>query len=420
MPRPRQLREREMTARRSASPQDPLVRALVQAQLARPSRRAVLAGAGALGLTAVLAACGTKGSGGGVKLTPAQDLSASKKELSWANWTLYLDVSDDGKTYPSLEEFTRRTGITVNYSEDIDGNDTYYGKVQEQLSRGQSIGRDIITLTDWMAGRIIRQGWVQELDHTRMPHVDANMLENLKNVDFDPGRKHSVTWQTGYAGICWNKAKYPKGLRTVSDLWASDLKGRVTALDEMRDTMGLLMLDQGTDISSPDWGDEQFENALETLNQQVQSGQIRKVQGNAYKEDLISGDALAGIVWSGDITQLNFEHDNQWEFVIPEAGGTLWSDNLMVPMASQQLSNCEKLMDFYYEPEIAAQVAAYVNYICPVKGAQQAMEKIDPELVNNPLIFPTEADLEKAYVFRALTPGEESDYTDKFQTAIGA
>lgn len=409
-----------MNSRPPAPPQDPLIRALVSAQLARPSRRSVLAGAGAVGLSAFLAACGTKGSGSKAQLTPAQDLSASVKELSWANWTLYLDVDDDGKTYPSLEEFTQRTGVKVNYSEDVDGNDTYYGKVQGQLSRGQNIGRDIITLTDWMAGRLIRQGWVQELDHAQLPHVDANMLENLKKVDFDPGRKHSVTWQTGYAGICWNKAKYPKGLRTVSDLWSPELKGRVTALDEMRDTMGLLMLDQGTDISSADWGDEQYETALDTLNRQVQSGQIRKVQGNAYKEDLISGDALAGIVWSGDITQLNFEHDDQWEFVIPEAGGTLWSDNLMVPMASQQLGNAQKLMDFYYEPEIAAQVAAYVNYICPVQGAQQAMEKIDPELINNPLIFPTEADLKKAYVFRALTPGEESDYTDKFQTAIGA
>lgn len=410
-------------------PGDPLVRELVSAQLGTQratqrlarsavSRRRVLAGAGGLGVAAFLAACGTKPKGAGAKLSPAADLSASKKELNWANWTLYLDADDDGK-YPSLAAFTKRSGIKVNYSEDVDGNDTYYGKVQGQLSRGLNAGRDIITLTDWMAGRLIRQGWVQELDHSKLPNVDKNMLQNLKDVDFDLGRKHSVTWQTGYGGICWNKAKYPKGLKSVSDLWAPELKGRVTALDEMRDTMGLIMLDQGVDIART-WGDQEFDTALDTLSKQIQDGQIRKVQGNSYKEDLISGDALAGIVWSGDITQLNAENGDQWEFVVPEAGGTLWSDNLMVPMASQQKGNAEKLMNYYYEPEVAALVAQYVNYICPVKGAKEAMEKLDPELVNNPLIFPSEQDLSHAHVFRSLTPPEESDYTLKFQTAIGA
>lgn len=399
-------------------PADPQLRPLVATAL---SRRRMLQGAGALGLLGLLSACGTKGIGGGdVVLTPAQDRSSSSKSLDWANWTLYIDVSDDGKQHPTLREFTRRTGISVGYTEDIDGNDTYYGKVQGQLARGRDIGEDLITLTDWMAARVIRQGFVQELNTSHLPHVTDNLLASLRDVDFDPGRKRSVTWQSGYAGICWNKEKYPRGLRTVSDLWAPELKGRVTVLDEMRDTMGLIMLDQGVDIASTAWGDEHFGNALDTLDQQIQSGQIRRVQGNAYKEDLISGDALAGIVWSGDITQLNFENGNQWEFVLPEAGGTLWSDNLMVPMGATHLGNAEKLIDFYYEPEIAAQVAAYVNYICPVQGAKEAMEKIDPELVDNPLIFPTDEDLAKAHVFRTLTPVEDSDYADQFQTAIGA
>lgn len=406
-------------------PGDPLIRELVTAQLTSGrsaqnavSRRRVLAGAGGLGIAAFLAACGTKAQGGSVKLNPAQDLSASKRELNWANWTLYLDVDDDGK-YPSLAAFTKKTGIKVNYSEDVDGNDTYYGKVQGQLSRGLDIGRDIITLTDWMAGRLIRQGWVQELDHSKLPNVDKNMLQNLKDVDFDRGRKHSVTWQTGYGGICWNKAKYPKGLKRVSDLWAPELKGRVTVLDEMRDTMGLIMMDQGVDIAGT-WGDQEYDTALDMLIKQIKDGQIRKVQGNSYKEDLISADALAGIVWSGDITQLNAENDDQWEFVVPEAGATLWSDNVMVPMASSQKSNAEELMNYYYDPEVAALVAQYVNYICPVNGAKEAMEKLDPELVKNPLIFPSEQDLSHAHVFRSLTPPEETDYTLKFQTAIGA
>ncbi|PQZ96408.1 polyamine ABC transporter substrate-binding protein [Arthrobacter sp. MYb227] len=406
-------------------PKDPMIRSLiVQAQRAQLSRRKLLAGAGGLGLTGLLAACGTgsKGAvsgGGATAAAPAvTDNSATDKNVFWANWTLYLDYDDKTKQYPTLLEFTKRTGIAAHYVEDIDGNDTYYGKIQGQLAAGQDIGQDIITLTDWMAARLIRQGYTQKLDHANIPNI-KNLLPALKDVDFDPGRDQSLTWQSGYAGIAWNKAKYPKGLRNVSDLWNPDLKGRITVLDEMRDTMGLLLLGDGVDLSGS-WGDAEFTKATETLTKQISDGQIRQVKGNSYKEDFISGDAIAGIVWSGDIVQMNFENNDQWEFVLPEAGGTLWSDNLMVPLGSPRKTNAEKLMNFYYEPDIAAQVAAYVNFISPVQGAKQAMEKIDPSLVNNPLIFPSDADLAQAHAFRSLSAEEETTYNDLFQTAIGA
>ncbi|MET1035593.1 MAG: spermidine/putrescine ABC transporter substrate-binding protein [Arthrobacter sp.] len=405
---PRQHRERL---------NDPALRALVQAQL---SRRKLIAGAGGLGLAGLLAACGTgggTGGGGTTAPTAVEDLSDTSKVVNWANWTLYLDYDDATKTYPSLEAFTEKTGIQANYSEDIDGNDTYYGKVQGQLAAGQDIGQDIITLTDWMAGRVIRQGFTQPLDHANIPNI-KNLLPSLQEVDFDPGRQNSLTWQSGFAGIAWNKEQVPGGLRSVSDLWKPELKGRVEVLDEMRDTIGLLMMENGVDIAGQ-WGSEEFDAALEVLERQIASGQIRQVKGNSYKEDLVSGDALAVICWSGDITQLNFENDDKWEFAIPEAGGTLWSDNMMVPIASPHKRNAETLMDYYYDPEIAALVAAYVNYICPVVGAQEAMEKIDPDLVDNPLIFPTEEDLAQAHVFRSLSAEEESDYGSRFQSAIG-
>lgn len=401
-------------------PRDPELRALiVQAQRMQLSRRKLLAGAGGLGLAGFLAACGTGGGSVAPNAGPAvTDMSETDKNVFWANWTLYLDYNEKTKKYPTLQEFTKRTGIKSHYVEAIDGNDSYYGKVQGQLSAGQDIDQDIITLTDWMAGRMIRQGFVQQLDHANIPNM-KNLLPALQDVDFDPGREHSLTWQSGYAGIAWNKAKYPKGLRTVSDLWNPDLKGRITVLDEMRDTIGLLMLDDGVDISGS-WGDAEFTKATDTLAKQIDNGQIRQVKGNSYKQDFISGDAIAGIVWSGDIVQMNFENDDQWEFVIPEAGCTLWSDNMMIPVGSPRKTNAEKLMDFYYEPEIAAEVAAYVNFISPVQGAKEAMEKIDPSLVDNALIFPSDADLEKAYVFRSLSPEETTKYNSEFQTAIGA
>ncbi|MGQ3383850.1 ABC transporter substrate-binding protein [Glutamicibacter sp. TV12E] len=400
-------------------PQDPQIRALVQAMGQRSfSRRSVLSTAGALSLTGLLAACGTGGSSGTKTEVSVTDISESDPSVNWANWTLYLDYDDKKKTYPTLDAFTKKTGIKVNYAEDIDGNDSYYGKVQGQLKSGQDIGQDIVTLTDWMAGRLIRQGYTQELNLDNIPN-SANLLPTLQNVDFDPGRKHSLTWQTGYAGIAWNKKAFPKGLKSVEDLWDPALKGRVTVLDEMRDTMGLLMLQNGVDVAGQ-WGETEFGAAADVLRQNIDNGQIRQVKGNSYKQDFISGDAIAGIVWSGDLVQMNFENDDQWEFVIPEAGGTLWSDNLMVPVASPRKANAEKLMDFYYDPAVAAEVAAYVNYICPVLGAKEEMEKIDPELVENPLIFPTDEDLAKAHVFRSLDGEEESTLGSQFQEAIGA
>ncbi len=420
----------DRAARLASAP--PEVRALVALQMrsravggqrSQLSRRSALQGAGLLGLGAFLAACGTSGTPGTGQagtsgaIEPAKDLSDTDKRLAWANWTLYLDLAEDGNSYPTLDVFREQSGIDVSYSEDVDGNDTYYGKVQGQLANGDDIGQDIVTLTDWMTGRMITMGYTQELDRANIPNAD-NLLPSLQEVDFDPGRKHSLTWQSGFAGIAWNKAEVPGGLRSVSDLWAPELKGRVEVLDEWRDTMGLIMAEQGVDIAG-DWGADEFGTAIEVLDEQIASGQIRQVKGNSYKEDLISGDALAVIGWSGDITQINFENDDQWEFAIPEAGGTLWSDNLMVPIGSPRKKNAELLMNYYFDPAVAAEVAAYVNYICPVQGAQEAMVAIDPELAEDTSIFPDDQTLATVAVIRSLSADEETELGGQFQTTIG-
>jgi spermidine/putrescine transport system substrate-binding protein len=409
---------------RRPEPADPMVRAIVRAQRAAVSRRSVLAsGAGVAGVGALLAACGTDGAGSGGTGSPTPggevvDRSADDRTLNWANWTLYLDYDDSTQGYPTLERFSEETGIQVRYAEDIEDNDSYFGRVQGQLANGQDIGQDIVTLTDWMTSRMIRLGYTQELDKANIPNWE-NILDSLRDVPFDQGRQHSLTWQSGFAGLAWAKDAVPNGLRTVSDLWNPDLAGRVMVLSEMRDTVGLIMIDQGVDISSDDWGDDEFFAALEVLDEQIAKGQIRQVRGNSYAEDLVSGDALAVIGWSGDITILNMENGDNWEFVLPEAGGTLWSDNLMVPVGSPRKTNAETLMNYYYEPEVAAEVAAYVNYISPVEGAREEMEGIDPELAEDPLIFPDDETLARTYVFRGLTADEENRYNAEFQSVIG-
>jgi spermidine/putrescine transport system substrate-binding protein len=397
--------------------QDPMFREIVRAQL---SRRSVLRGAGGVGVAAALAACGT-GDTTDTTDKPAaavKDKSATEKIVRWANWPAYLDYDEKTKKYPTLEKFQTETGIKATYAEDIDDNDSYYGKIQGQLKNGDDIGKDVITMTDWMAGRLIRQNYVQKLDKANIPNA-KNLNAKLQDVDFDPGRAHSLTWQSGYAGIGYRKDKVGRELKTLDDLWAPDLKGKIVVLSEMRDTVGLIMLSQGVDISKP-FTEDQFNTALDVLQKQVDSGQIRQVKGNSYLEDLRSGNAIAAIAWSGDILLAQFEEeDPNYTFTLPDTGGTLWSDNLMVPIGSPHKTNAEKLFNFYYEPAIAAEVAAYVNYICPVDGAKAEMEKIDPSLVDSPLIFPTEADLANVKVFHSLTPDEETTYSEAFQKVIG-
>jgi len=401
---------------RNRAVHDERVQQLVRSQL---SRRTVLRGAGGAGVAAALAACGTGDTGTDAKPEPTvKDKSATDKVVRWANWPAYLDYDEDAKQYPTLEKFESETGIKATYAEDIDDNDSYYGKIQGQLRNGDDIGKDIVVFTDWMAGRLIRQGYVQELDKKNIPNA-ANLTPKLQDVGFDPGRKYSLTWQSGYAGIGYRKDKVGRELKTLDDLWAPDLKGKIVVLSEMRDTVGLIMMSQGVDISS-DFSEDEFNAALDVLQKQIDSGQIRQVKGNSYLEDLRSGNAIAAIAWSGDILLAQFEEeDPNYTFTLPESGGTLWSDNLMVPIGSPHKTNAEKLFNFYYDPAIAAEVAAWVNYICPVEGAKEEMEKIDPSLVDSPLIFPTEEDLANVQVFRSLDPDEETTYSEAFQKVIG-
>jgi spermidine/putrescine transport system substrate-binding protein len=327
-----------------------------------------------------------------------------------------LDYDSDAKVYPTLEKFTEQTGVEVKYLEDYNDNDEFYGKVQGQLKLGEDIGYDLICPTDWMAARYIRLGYAQQLDKANIPNA-KNILPALASVPYDSDRSYTLTWQGIMGGFTWNKEKIPQGIKTLDDLFAPANKGKVEVLTELRDTVGVIMLAQGVDITK--FTSDQYYNALDFLQKKIADGFIRQVKGNDYKEDLISGDAVAVIGWSGDAFQLSAENDGKFEFAIPESGGTISADNFVVPSTSEKKADVEKLINFYYEPEIAAEVAAYVNYITPVQGAQQAMEKIAPELVDNQLIFPTAETQKLLHVFRNLTPAEETEFTDAFQKAAG-
>jgi spermidine/putrescine transport system substrate-binding protein len=384
------------------SEQDSMLNELKALAKSRVSRRSVLAGAGAVGAGSLLAACG----GGG----------GSDVDVRWGNWTLYLDYDSDAKVYPTLEDFIAETGITVKYLEDYNDNDEFYGKVQGQLKLNEDIGYDLICPTDWMAARYIRLGYAQKLDKANIPN-SKNIIDSLASVPYDTGRDYSLTWQGIMGGFTWNKEKIPNGVRTLDDLFAPANKGKIEVLSELRDTVGVIMMAQGVDISK--FTADQYYNAIDFLEKKISDGFIRQVKGNDYKEDLISGDCVAVIGWSGDAFQLAAENDGKFDFAIPESGGTISADNFIIPSTAQNKDKVEQLINYYYDPVVAAKVAAYVNYITPVKGAQEAMADVDPSLVDNELIFPSAATQSKLQVFRALTPAEETEFTDAFQKAAG-
>ncbi len=268
-----------------------------------------------------------------------------------------------------------------------------------------------------MAARVVDLGWIQKLDKANMPNVTANLAPNLKSPSWDKNRDFSVPWQSGLTGIAYN-SELTKEVRSFDELLTRpDLKGWISLLSEMQDTMIFLLLLVGAD--PVDFTDDEFGQAIDLLQQVVDAGQVRAFTGNEYAQDLVRGNVVAAEAWSGDVIQLQFDNPNI-KFVAPEEGLSLWSDNMLVPNKATHKTNAEKLMNYYYDPAVAAELAAWVNYICPVKGAQEEMVKIDPSLAENPLIFPDDAMLADTFDFMTLTSQQEQDYQSQFASVIGA
>ncbi len=393
--------------------QDPMIGKLVaQAQAASLSRRGLFKGLGlgaaALGAGSLAACSGSSGPGDG-----------SAGSVRWANWTYYLDYDEETGTYPSLDAFQEATNIRVEYFEDIDDNKTFIAKIKDQLKLGQDTGYDTFCLTDSSLVRLLEQDQLMEFDRSLLPNVGEQMIPLVQKASFDLDRTWSIPYQAGMTGLVYNTKLYPKGVKQVSDLWAPDLKGKVSLLSEQDDTLGLVMLEQGVDVEG-DWGDDEFFTALEAVERQLASGQVYTVKGNSYTQDLQTEAVWAGMAWSGDVTMLNDEAGEEiWKFVVPDAGATLFIDSFCMPTSTESADQVHQLVDYYYEPEVAAQVAAYVQYVTPVAGAREAMEQIDPELAANPLIFPDEEMSSRVFDMRTISSEEDNRYAQAYQKALG-
>ena len=398
------------------------------------SRRTVLKGTAFAGFGAFLAACGTSGQTTAPSVAPATGAppesvapstseapAASQSpsaELNFANWPLYIDTDENDSTkHKTLEDFTAKYGTVVNYQEVINDNDEFFGTIQPALQGGQDTGWDLIVHTDWMAARLIRLGWVEQLDLNNTPNLVANLLEVYKGVSFDPTDDHHAPWQSGMTGLGYDTAVTGE-LTNLDVLWTTDPRwtGKVTFLTEMRDTVGLTMLRQGKDPAQADVADA--DAVMADIKKAVDDGIVRGFTGNEYAEDMVSGNVVLAMAWSGDIIVKQAEKDTlAWH--LPDQGGMLWTDNMLIPKGAAHKYTAELMIDFVYDPAIAAQIAAWVNYVTPVKGAKEALAADDPELAENPLIFPPDDVLANLHIFKGLEEDEESTWNDKFSEVTG-
>ena len=401
-------------------PQDPMLAELVKMSRRKTlTRRTALAGAAGVGAALGLAACAPAGDGGGATseaLVPATDVSDSEKVLVWNNWPGYMDLSEDELSQPTLDRFREQTGIAVEYLEEYNDNDEWYGINRNELIAGKDVGADLICPTDWLAARLVTGGQVQKLDAANIPNR-SNIAPAYLGAAYDPNRDFTVPYQGILGGIAYNKELYKEltgkdAPQTVEDLWAPELNGRVVLISEMRDTIGVVAQSKNIDIASASsLTEDAFNGIIDDLAALYADGKIRAFAGNEYMDGFANDEYVAGIVWSGDVVQMNFSAGfDKFGFFLPESGGTISADMFTVPMGATHKKNAEALINYYYDPVNAAELAAWVNYITPVVGAYEAAIELDPELAENKLIFPDEAFLASTHAFRALTAQEEQSF----------
>jgi spermidine/putrescine transport system substrate-binding protein len=368
------------------------------------------AGLTVLSLPGLLAACGGGGGGGG-------DESSGEvlKTLNFANWPLYIDVDEKTKKHPTLDAFTADTGIKVNYFEEINDNAEYFATVQGPLSQGQGIDRDIFVFTDnsRFPGLLVGQGWVEKLDKDLIPNI-SNLIDAQASPPFDPDREYSLPWQSGMTGIAWNEEVTGPVTSIEQLLEDPKLKGKVTMLQEMADSVGLVILANGDDPASVD--DEVFNRAADRIQAAVDSGQIRRFTGNDYAGPLTSGDLAAAVAWSGDVIQLLLDNP-KLKWAVPKDGGMIWTDNMFIPKGGSA-PTASTYMNSVYDPAVAAKIAAYVNYVTPVKGAKEELAKTDPETASNTLIFPDDALLAQLHQYDSTALNNDEQIT-KWQQVLG-
>jgi spermidine/putrescine transport system substrate-binding protein len=378
--------------------------------------RRAAASSALLTVPGVLAACG----GSSSKSSSSGSDHTLAKTLHFSNWPYYIDTNNKTHSHPSLQDFQKKTGVQVAYTEDINDNASFFAKIQGQLSRGQSTGRDIVVLTDndRYLGLMIKKGWAEKLDKSAIPNM-KNLIDVQQHPSFDPNREYSLPWQSGMTGIAYND-KLSDPVLSVEDLFTNPkLKGKITSLNSMGDALTLVMLENGDDPTNVT--DKSFNAAFNRVKKAVDSKQIRQFTGNDYAPLLAKGDLSAAMSWSGDIAQLGNAHIH-WN--LPKTGGALWTDNMLIPKGGN-IYTASVYMNYVYDPKVAGFMEAGdpkknvlgIYYIPAVAGAGAEAKKFDPSVASNPLIFPTKEMLAKVKIFDSKALNNEK-YLTAWQNLI--
>ena len=394
------------------------------------TRRVFLQGSTMAGVAAFLAACGggsTPSPTGQASVTPTEGASAEpttaaiEGPLNFANWPAYIDLTEDETSSPTLTDFEAKYGIEVNYQEEIEANEDFYATIAPQLSAGLDTGWDIIVLTDYMAARVVRAGWVEEIDAAATPTAHANVRDELRGLEWDPDMKFHFPWQSGATGVGYNVASTGRDLTKVEDLFDPAFKGKATLLSGYPDTfslVGLMLKAKGQIANVP--AEMTYEDAQavhDYLKPFVDDGHIRAFTGNEYLQDFGSGDTWVAFVWSGDLASSGGPDDR---FVFPEEGSIIWTDNMLIPKGAQHKAAAEAMIDFVYDVANAARLAAWIYYISPVKGAGEEIAKTDEELAANELLFPPAEIAAKMYPQMALADEDDVAWADLAADLEGA
>ncbi len=407
------------------------------------SRRNVLAGGALAGMAAFLAACGTKGTAttapesaaptaaapsasavagasevASAPASAAAPVATPSAELNWANWSYYIDVDANDQTkHPTIDGFTAKYGTTVHYQEVIEGNEDFVATIKPALQSGKDTGWDLITLTDWMAAKLIGLDWIEAFEPANVPNLIANIKDVYVDVPWDPNVTKHAPWRSGMTGVGFDK-DIAGDVTSLAPLYTTDPRwtGKVEYLTEMRDAVGLSMLYLGIDPATPTR--DGCDKAVALMQKAKTDGVVRDVKGQSYTEDLKNGDTVVAMAWSGDMVQAQIDKPSL-RFALASEGGMLWTDNMMIPKAAAHKGTAELLVNYYYDPAVSAIVSGSVDYISPVKGSDEILIKANPDDANNPLIIPPPDWVQRLHIFGPLNEADEAYFNAQFAKVIG-
>jgi spermidine/putrescine transport system substrate-binding protein len=406
------------------------------------TRRRFLQGSALVGFSAFLAACGGTTASESqppgtasipiptpppVSPTPVASPTQAviTGPLKFANWPAYIDLA--GKAYntgvykpgssPTIEQFKKKYSVDVDYEEKIEDNKTFYATLQPQFAAGAATGWDLIVITDWLAAKVISKGWAEPIDHGNVPNAVANLVDSLKNQPWDANNDYHYPWQSGMTGIGYNTknlrdAGIPKPT-SLAALWTIPPK-RLSFLTESRDTFGLGLLKLGKSADPAQTTDADLQAVKDDIQPLVDQGLI--FADNSYLKNFAAKKTWAAMVWSGDLASSGTAGDT---FQMPDEGVMIWTDNMVIPKGAVNKYTAELMINFVYDPVIAAQIEDYVYYVCPVKGADVEIKKLDPGAESNPLIFPTAEMQAKYHNFQFLTDELEATLDELFLELTG-